>query len=414
MKDINIKIAVAGNVDSGKSTFTGVLVNNCLDDGRGSSRLSILRTPHEKECGRTSNISNNNFITIKNNERKIISLIDLAGHEKYFKTTLFGITGCFVDYSLLMIGANMGISKMTKEHLAVLLYLNVPIIIVITKTDICPENIYQRLIQRLKKLIIPKIFKKKPYFFKRNNANKEMGNFMSMNNPLDTFIPIIPISNKSGDNIDITKNLLQSLYPKFKFKNPIKGTIMYVDSKFIVKGIGLVISGTVRGEKFIVGQKVWLGPFNGQFLSCKIRSMHNNVRENVQEITPESHGCIALKFLDKSITSRKKIKKGVILISDISMAQNLRREFNAEIKVLNHATTISNRYSPIIHCGCIRQSASIQILEIIKGKKDSEKLRTGNKAVVKFRFLFRSEYIEKDFTLFFRDGSTKGFGKVIN
>ena len=142
--------------------------------------------------------------------------------------------------------------------------------------------------------------------------------------------------------------------------------------------------------------------------------MHNNVRENVQEITPESHGCIALKFLDKSITSRKKIKKGVILISDISMAQNLRREFKAEIKVLNHATTISNRYSPIIHCGCIRQSASIQILEIIKGKKYSEKLRTGNKAVVKFRFLFRSEYIEKDFTLFFRDGSTKGFGKVIN
>ena len=43
-----------------------------------------------------------------------------------------------------------------------------------------------------------------------------MGNFMSMNNPLDTFIPIIPISNKSGDNIDITKNLLQSLYPKFQ------------------------------------------------------------------------------------------------------------------------------------------------------------------------------------------------------
>ena len=71
MKDINIKIAVAGNVDSGKSTFTGVLVNNCLDDGRGLSRLSILRTPHEKRCGRTSNISNNNFINIKITKEKL-------------------------------------------------------------------------------------------------------------------------------------------------------------------------------------------------------------------------------------------------------------------------------------------------------------------------------------------------------
>ena len=32
MKDINIKIAVAGNVDSGKTTFTGLLVNDCLYD----------------------------------------------------------------------------------------------------------------------------------------------------------------------------------------------------------------------------------------------------------------------------------------------------------------------------------------------------------------------------------------------
>ena len=57
MKDINIKIAVAGNVDSGKSTFSGLLVNDCLDDGRGHSRSLILRTPHEKSSGRTSTIS---------------------------------------------------------------------------------------------------------------------------------------------------------------------------------------------------------------------------------------------------------------------------------------------------------------------------------------------------------------------
>jgi GTPase len=37
-----------------------------------------------------------------------------------------------------MIGANMGISKMTKEHLACSLALDLPVIIVMTKIDIAP------------------------------------------------------------------------------------------------------------------------------------------------------------------------------------------------------------------------------------------------------------------------------------
>ena len=39
----NIKIAVAGNVDSGKSTLIGVLTNNILDDGRGLARNLVLK-----------------------------------------------------------------------------------------------------------------------------------------------------------------------------------------------------------------------------------------------------------------------------------------------------------------------------------------------------------------------------------
>ena len=54
VNDMTIKIAVAGNVDSGKSTLAGVLLNNCLDDGRGKCRSLILRNKHEQETGRTS------------------------------------------------------------------------------------------------------------------------------------------------------------------------------------------------------------------------------------------------------------------------------------------------------------------------------------------------------------------------
>ena len=60
MIDETIRIAVAGNVDSGKSTLAGVIVNNLLDDGKGLCRNLVMRNKHELESGRTSNISFNN------------------------------------------------------------------------------------------------------------------------------------------------------------------------------------------------------------------------------------------------------------------------------------------------------------------------------------------------------------------
>jgi hypothetical protein len=33
---------------------------------------------------------------------QVLSFIDLAGHERYLKTTMFGLTGCSPDYCMLM------------------------------------------------------------------------------------------------------------------------------------------------------------------------------------------------------------------------------------------------------------------------------------------------------------------------
>lgn len=48
---IDVKIAVVGNVDSGKSTLVGVLSSRCLDDGRGLARSRIFNFPHEAQTG---------------------------------------------------------------------------------------------------------------------------------------------------------------------------------------------------------------------------------------------------------------------------------------------------------------------------------------------------------------------------
>lgn len=52
----DIRIAVIGNVDSGKSTLVGVLTKGIMDDGRGSARMKVFNFGHEAQNGRTSSI----------------------------------------------------------------------------------------------------------------------------------------------------------------------------------------------------------------------------------------------------------------------------------------------------------------------------------------------------------------------
>lgn len=74
--------------------------------------------------------------------------------------------------------------------------------------------------------------------------------------------------------------------------------------------------------------------------------------------------------------------------------------------MLHHPTTISSRYQAMVHCGSIRQTASIQTMS-------KECLRTGDKARVRFRFIKHPEYIRPQQRMVFREGRTKAVGNVI-
>ena len=54
---IDLRLAVLGNVDGGKSTLLGVLTQGELDNGRGCARLNLFRHLHEIQSGRTSSVS---------------------------------------------------------------------------------------------------------------------------------------------------------------------------------------------------------------------------------------------------------------------------------------------------------------------------------------------------------------------
>lgn len=404
------KIAVAGAVDAGKSTMIGVLTSNELDDGRGLARSKILKLKHEQETGRTTNVTLNPLIFEDEQSRKTHSLVDLCGHEKYLKTTMFGLTGLFVDYAIVVVGANMGVTRMTKEHIGILLWAKIPFIVAITKLDMCPDNVYEATKEALKKILKIPIFNKQILFINKNEqtAKNEIGDYLTKMNSDHNIIPILSVSNKSGLNIDNLKTILRSLTPRKQWdKEKIEGSVLYIDTPFMIKGVGIVVSGTLKGEIISVNQKLYIGPHNGQFLPVKARSMHNNIREDVTELKDADVGCIAISFLKDSL-QKNQIKKGMVVVSDTKFLKNVSNEFRAKITVLHHSTTIKNNYQPVIHCGPIRQVARMLIDD--DGKVT---LRTGDTHEVRFKFIYRSEYLEEGSTFFFRDGATKGFGQIL-
>ena len=84
---------------------------------------------------------------------KIISFSDLAGHERYLKTTLFGLTATSPDFVLLIVGANAGLLGMSKEHLSVALALSIPVVVVVTKVDMTPPNVLEQTLKQLNKVL---------------------------------------------------------------------------------------------------------------------------------------------------------------------------------------------------------------------------------------------------------------------
>jgi len=167
-----------GNVDAGKSTLTGVLTSapGTLDDGNGLLRERVFTFQHERNNGRTSSIAHeiigfdedgNQYATrmthtnkrnkiwpdIVSNSSKIVHLLDMCGHEKYLKTTMHGLTSLFPDYCLLVVAANRGITKMTKEHLGISCALQLPLFIVFTKIDLTPKEVFEENMAKMNRIM---------------------------------------------------------------------------------------------------------------------------------------------------------------------------------------------------------------------------------------------------------------------
>lgn len=300
---------------------------------------------------------------------------------------------------MLMVAANNGLIGMSKEHLGIALALNVPIMVVVTKIDICPPNILEQTIQQITKILKSPAARKLPIFIRnREECINTATQFVSQR-----LCPIFQVSNVTGENLDLVRAFLNILphHGRYDADAPFE---FHVNDTFSVPFVGTVVSGIVKSGVVHAGDNVIIGPNGiGEFTQTSIRTIERK-RIGVPAASAGQSASFALKKI-----RRKDVRKGMVVLPKLEGQPNPKvyREFVAEVLILSHATTIKTKYQAMLHVGPVSQTCAI--IDV-----DRPFIRTGDRATVAFRFVQRPEYLAKGDRLLFREGRTKGLGIVVS
>lgn len=410
-----VTIPLLGNVDSGKSSLIGVLTTGVLDDGNGSAMRRVARFLHEVKSGRTSSISTHLLGFDDNGEpvnyellspldeaqifmrsAKILCFVDLAGHERYLRTTLKGVLGRKPDYAILTVAANAGIIGMAKEHLGVAIALKLPVVIVVTKIDLVDRSKVDETISDICRLIKMPGVNRIPFIVKsRDDAVVAARTVTS-----ERVTPIFKVSNTTGEGLDLLRFFLDIIPPRLRWDEYMRMPfLMYIDDKFDVKGVGLVVSGLTVQGMVKTGDILQLGPFSdGSLRLVRVKSIHV-CRMPVDEAYAGQDVCLAIANVDYD-----EVEKGMTLAGEGVNVKPVWM-FESRITVLHHPTTIRRGYNATIHLHTIREAVEFIDME-------REPLRTGDTAYVKLRFKYRPRFVRIGDNFVFREGRTRGIGYI--
>lgn len=263
-----LRVSLTGPTTSGKTSLLGTLSNGALDNGRGSSRINLLKHQHEVASGRTSSVAQElvgydrtricNYTTDDINswpdihdraeDDRLVFFLDSAGHPRYHRTTLRALVGWAPHWTLLCIAANEGgptfsavhslsgasgtvgegitYGDLAMAHLDLCLKLEIPLAIIITKYDLAQLGPFKSFMASILSRI--KATGRLPKLLISSNKGNE-GNLAAIpdadllkikdevisvistsGNPLSV-IPVILTSAVKGNGIGLTHGLLRSL-----------------------------------------------------------------------------------------------------------------------------------------------------------------------------------------------------------
>jgi selenocysteine-specific elongation factor len=253
-----IILGTAGHIDHGKSTLVKALTGTDPD-----------RLKEEKERGITLDLG---FASLDLPGGNRLGIVDVPGHEGLIKNMLAGVGG--IDMVMLVIAADEGIMPQTREHLAICDLLHVKQgLVALTKMD-AAEKDWLALVQ------------------------DEVRDFVK-----GTFLeksPIVPVSARTGENIDKLKQELDKLAKEVAPKSPNGILRLPIDRVFTMKGFGTVITGTLLSGTISQDQEVDILP---KGITTKIRGIQSH-NQAAQRAIAGQRTAVNLQGVEKDQLSR--------------------------------------------------------------------------------------------------------------
>ncbi|MES1912631.1 MAG: hypothetical protein MHM6MM_004872 [Cercozoa sp. M6MM] len=453
----DVRIAVAGHVDAGKSTLVGVLTTGRLDDGRGSARASVCRHPHELRSGRTSarayallgfdrrracvNLSllRASWDEILARSHSLVTFVDLAGHEKHLRSTVSGLTGCSGDAVLLVVGAAQGVSKMTREHVNVADALCLPMIVAVTKTDTAPKHKLRRTLRDVRALIGAKRCR----FVNKSQKNTQNAESIVPHLKLSQHVPVVLCSSVTGTGLEVLRSVLYAwtqhkadLHLDQHIDSDTDSALeLSIEESFLVQGVGVVVGGTVLRGTVSTGDKVLLGPDEkGRFRQVTVRSLHFK-RRATSSVSAGQSATLALRGV-----KRHELRKGMVVLHSKALPEPV-VEFDAWLAQQPGQQPLREGYELLAHAGTVRQTVTLlqcyppgsltpspsmtslntQALLGSSSSDDSDAEDTPTSSLSerwrwrqRVRMRFRTpQYIRVGQRFVLRDGHTKALGEVV-
>ena len=216
-----------------------------------------------------------------------------------------------------------------------------------------------------------------------------------------TLVPIFQVSTVTGDGMPFLENFLAKLsteFPKINdytiLKTPKDKTEMLLDHAFNTK-VGCIFAGVIVSGKIQTNQKLLIGPTNdGEFKLVQVREIQF-LRVTVDELCCGNSCSVKLKSLDKNFElNTNSFTKGMVLLDPEYKLQPT-MEFEVEALIVHHSSTIKVGYQSVVHCHVIRQTCTVV-------QMDKEFLRSGDKGIIRFRFLRKPEIMHEGDTIIFK------------
>ena len=271
-----------------------------------------------------------------------------------------------------------------------------------------------------------------------------------------TVIPVVTVSCVNGYGIKLVHDVISSTNPRdiwdqtsennrilcmFQTKLGITdeqmnvsfdGTIFYIDHPWKKEGYpGVIVSGINRGDTIKVGDRMYLGPFDGkEFAEVEIKSMHNNNQESIDIMHDHDRGCCRFTVVTgtktrkdmKNKLKKEEIHKGFCLVTK-NHIDSLCWTINVAAMMF-HTGSINIRpgWQPVLNIGNIQQAASVQKDSTFEEEIDQNGKKrlvkkvdikgTGSIINLQFKFAKNPELISTKSQLSFRSGQVHGIGYV--